>query len=285
MPERTIVAVDGGAGSDAALAWVIDRAKHVDMHLEITAVVHMGADVPAGLESYYRSGFEDVLLRAEATVAAAVPDLYVVTRIRRGSPHEELALASRDADLLVIGSTRASTVAGIVHGTLPLKIAGRSACAIVVVPAGWLPHSGDVVVGWAPDETSDAALGFAAREAARRRERLTLVHTWSYPLFDGIDAPALAVEELVAAHQRLLSDAAGRIRQSDPEQKVAEVIQSGSAAVAIVRAAADASLVVVGSRGRGPVADFFLGSVSHDVLLNLPAPVAVIPRARNGSSS
>ena len=39
MAENVVVAVDGGMASNAALDWAIDRARTVDMHLEITTVV------------------------------------------------------------------------------------------------------------------------------------------------------------------------------------------------------------------------------------------------------
>jgi nucleotide-binding universal stress UspA family protein len=40
---------------------------------------------------------------------------------------------------------------------------------------------------------------------------------------------------------------------------------------------ADASAIVMGSRGRGGVGSFFLGSVSHDVVQAADRPVVVIP--------
>jgi len=46
---------------------------------------------------------------------------------------------------------------------------------------------------------------------------------------------------------------------------------------ALTAAAVTAQLLVVGSRGRGPVSALLLGSVSHGVLHHATVPVAVVP--------
>lgn len=280
MIERVTVAVDGGPASDSALDWVIDRARTSEMQVEITTVVGVDAELPQGIEGAFRDQNQDALHRAEKMVRDSLPRLAVTTRVRRGLAHEALIDASLHADLLVIGTNKTSPIVGILHGTLPLKIAGRSECTTVVVPVGWQPRTGAVVAGWTDDTTADTALDLAAAEAARLGVELRIVHTWSSLPVATMDLSASAVvtEEIIAARRELLSDAARRIRLAYPGLSVAEDLRAGSAAVALVRAASDASLVVVGSRGRGAITGFFLGSVSHDVLLNMPAPVAVVPK-------
>lgn len=280
MVERVILAVDGGPASDAALAWVVDRAATEKMHLEITSVVGLDSELPVDDDPAFRTPFEDALARAEQTVRTEAPDLAITTKLRHGVPHEALVAASRHADLLVIGTNKTSTLAGIVHGTLPLKVAGRSECTTIVVPANWKPSSGPVVAGWVDDPAAEAALDFAAEEASRRRTALTVVNAWTTPPLAPMDgaASALVVEQLIETNRQLLAGAVHRIERAHPGLTVAQHSRAGSATVAIVRAATNAALVVVGSRGRGAIAGFFLGSVSHDLLLNMPAPVAVIPR-------
>lgn len=280
MVEKVIVAVDGGPASDAALTWTLERAKTVPMRLEITTIAGLDSEFPEGAESGFHTASESALLVAESTAKGAAPHLEVTATMRAGIPHEELVKASHGTDLVVIGSHKTSAVAGIVNGTLPLKVAGHAECPTVVVPVGWQPRRGDVVVGWSDDPTAEAALDFAAAEAVRTHEDLVIVHTWgsapSAPM-DG-DGSAVLVQELGAAHRQLLADAAHRVEVAHPGLSVTQLLRAASAAVSIVRAAANASLVVVGSRGRGAVAGFLLGSVSHDVVVNMPAPVVVIPR-------
>lgn len=277
MGERILVAVDGGPASAAALAWAGEHASSTDAEVEIVTVIDalgLPSEVQADVKSYY----EKELTEAKATVLESAPDSEVSTRILTGRPAEELVEASRRVDMIVIGTNKTSPIIGIMHGTLALKIAGEADCITVVVPVDWQPKRGDVVVGWTNDTTSDEALDFAAREAVRTGRGLTIVHTWSAVAPTEVSGAAIVVQQLVTAGTRLLSDAAERVRRNYPTLTVTKLLHAGSAAVAIVRAADAASLVVVGSRGRGAIAGFFLGSVIHDVLQNMPAPVAVIPK-------
>ncbi len=280
MSEHIVVAVDGGPASSAAIAWVIDRIGSVDAVVELTTVIAPRFPLPDTADGAVLDPYQPILDAARSRVLAARPQATVTMRVRRGVPVDELVSASRHADLMVIGANPTPPVAGALRGTLPLKLAGQAWCTTVVVPASWQPSSGSVVAGWTDDETADAALDVAAVEASRRGAGLTIVHTWgaiaAAPLESS--APPSMEAAIAAEHRRLLEGAAQRIRVAHPALSMTHLLHGGSAAIAIVRAAPGASLVVVGTRGRGAVSALFLGSVSQDVLLNLPVPVAVVPR-------
>lgn len=59
-------------------------------------------------------------------------------------------------------------------------------------------------------------------------------------------------------------------------------IRYGSPAAEIVKEASDraTSLIVMGSQGRGFLAEIFLGSVAHNVVRLAPVPVLLVPAAR-----
>jgi nucleotide-binding universal stress UspA family protein len=46
---------------------------------------------------------------------------------------------------------------------------------------------------------------------------------------------------------------------------------------ALVDATAEADLVVIGRRGRGGLAEFLLGSISHQVADHAKCPVVIVP--------
>ena len=279
MTERVTVAVDGGAASDAAIQWVIERSRSTSLEVEITTVVELGWLGPGDRELDFLEPYRNALRRASARIAKMSPDTTVKTSTRNGLPADVLSHASEDADLLVIGTNKTGKLAGVLHGTVPLKVAGRSKCPTVVVPAGWAPNSGSIVAAWENDGTAEAAVEFAATEAERLGRHLVVVHAWRLPAAISTNLPhdSAFLEDLVDAHARMLRDAAKRTRAAYPTLVVEETLEPGPIAVAVVEAAAGASLLVVGSHGKGVLRDLVLGSVSHDVLLNMPAPVAVIP--------
>ncbi|POX58919.1 universal stress protein [Streptomyces sp. Ru62] len=121
-------------------------------------------------------------------------------------------------------------------------------------------------------QESLAALDWAAREAVRRGLPLRVVHAWRY-------AEALAtadrdtqrgwVSEGVTAAVRTVSE-------RHPGLTVTTDVVEGAAAHALADAAAGAEMMVLGSRGHGPVVGFLLGSVGQQVIAEATRPVVLV---------
>jgi len=285
MTENVIVAIDGGPASAAALDWAITRVinhsasgSHAEpIELELTTVVELGWS-PHDVAVSFQPAYERALAAASHEVESRAPGCRRTSYIRHGVPVEELVRASASADLMVIGSNKTGLLAGAVYGTLPLRLAAHARCPVVVVPATWRPRTGPVVVGLDNDPAGTEAIDWAADEAVRLGRGLSIVHSWSIPMTVAIDLGAVVpFEALREANAEALATAAGRVRDAHPGLDVVEVLDTGPAAPVLVDAAGDAELLVVGTHGRGSVGSLILGSVSHDVLLNLPCPIAVIP--------
>jgi nucleotide-binding universal stress UspA family protein len=84
------------------------------------------------------------------------------------------------------------------------------------------------------------------------------------------------VDDVADEETRVLAEAIAGRRDLYPGLKVDLQVLRGHAGDALVRASADAQLVVVGARGRGGLAGLLLGSVSQALLQHADCPVAIV---------
>jgi nucleotide-binding universal stress UspA family protein len=145
-----------------------------------------------------------------------------------------------------------------------------------------------IVVGVDGSDGARDALHWAAEEARMRGAGLRAVHAWQVPVavysgggFGPVAAPDWSDDLEKAARvglARWLEAAADDLRGVDVEQRV----EAGPAAAVLSDAAADADLLVVGSRGLGGFKELMLGSVSHQCAQHAPCPVVVVRGSRRG---
>lgn len=276
MVEKIVVAVDGGPASAAAVRWVGARAAGQAADVDVTTVIAPDEkfDDPGVRDDRYTS-----LHDARTTLARLAPSAAVMERTRLGEPVDQLLAASEDADLLVVGTNRTSGIASVLHRTLPLALAGRTSCPLVIVPAAWSAVSGPIVVGWEDDGSSDEALDAAAAEAAVTGVPLMLAHSWLQPPSNPLDpAGSSALLHLVEGTQReLLEGTVHRLREEHPGMVIQSTLTSESPEAALSRLGREASLLVVGSHGRGAIADLLIGSIGDDLIRAMTCPVMIVP--------
>jgi nucleotide-binding universal stress UspA family protein len=136
-----------------------------------------------------------------------------------------------------------------------------------------------IVVGVDGSEPSIRALQWAARQAEWSGATLEVLTAWTFPEHPaplGIVVHVPWPEELMA-EARLKLDEVIRdaLPDFDPQRVHAQVIR-GSAVPVLLDAARDADLLVVGSHGRGAVAELLLGSVSERCVRHAGCSVVVI---------
>ncbi|MER6349964.1 universal stress protein [Streptomyces sp. NPDC001595] len=130
-----------------------------------------------------------------------------------------------------------------------------------------------VTAGVDGSEESHAALAWAAREAVRRGLPLRVVHAWRFESHEAVDGDRDSQARWVAeAVRTAVAEVTGRHTGLDVRTDVVE----GDAVDTLVGAAAEAALVVLGSRGHGRVVGFLLGSVGQQVIAEATAPVVLV---------
>ncbi|MEU6659011.1 universal stress protein [Streptomyces sp. NPDC046821] len=131
-----------------------------------------------------------------------------------------------------------------------------------------------IAVGVDGSPESSAAAAWAAREAVRRGAELRLLHAWT-PLPDL--AVATPDAEAQAEWARSVAEEAGRaVTSGHPGLPVTVDSPSGDAVPELLTAASDADLLVLGSRGHGPLVGFLVGSVGQQVIAESRHPVALV---------
>ena len=138
-----------------------------------------------------------------------------------------------------------------------------------------------IVVGVDGSAASDAAVFWAAREAAARNLPLTLVHMFKtfVPTFPQIPMPSGVAEWQQDDGRKVLEEAikiAGDAVSKDRKISIASEVKASPPVPTLAEMSKDAEMVVVGSSGRGAAARVLLGSVSSGVVRTARCPVAVI---------
>ena len=261
MTMRYVVGFDGSSPSEAALAWTIHRARQEPAPIVLVHVAE-GDDGAMGGE------YEDLAVRRGAAMLSkridrlrrSNPELTVEGLAVEGSVAWELGRAVEPADLLVVGTHKTGFLHGRVLGSRSVQIAAAAPSSVAVIPEVDLRFRRGVVAGIDRAETADAIARLAADEAASRSDELSLmeaVSTTAPPQ----DRTPLAVA-IVAARER------------HPSLVVRSRTSTRPAAEALLDASRDKALLVLGPGSLDPRRSP-IGSVLHDVLLNLNAPVIV----------
>jgi nucleotide-binding universal stress UspA family protein len=138
-----IVGVDGSHGAHRALDWAMKQAAAKHAHLTVVTVhevpvsgwtgnpIILGADVPE-LEKT-RQAAQDMVAKATAQLGDTRPASVTVHAVN-GFPAEELVNASRDADLVVVGSRGAGGFTRLLMGSVSNQVVHHTHCPVVVVP-------------------------------------------------------------------------------------------------------------------------------------------------------
>ncbi|MFF8990323.1 universal stress protein [Streptomyces sp. NPDC014983] len=129
-----------------------------------------------------------------------------------------------------------------------------------------------ITAGLDGTEESLAALDWAAREAVRRGLPLRVLHAWHYA-----DRLAEADRETQWGWaEQGVAEAVRQVAERHPELTVGVDVVEEDAVETLGRAARDAEMLVLGSRGHGPVVGFLLGSVGQHVIAEATRPVVLV---------
>ncbi|MFD8141545.1 universal stress protein [Streptomyces sp. NPDC059708] len=136
-----------------------------------------------------------------------------------------------------------------------------------------------LVVGVDGSPESRAAADWAAREAVRRDLWLHVVHAWSW---QPLALPVVQDHDTEARRaQDVLEETRAELTRRHPRLSLTAEMVPDVPVPALLRAAKDAEMLVLGSRGHGALAGFLLGSYGQQLIAAAECPVVSV-RARHG---
>lgn len=212
----------------------------------------------------------------DAAAAAGVDGVFrVVESSSPGRGLHELA-EEEQADLLVVGSTRRSLLGRVLVGDDTNAALNGAVCAVAVAPAGYTeapPGIREVGIGYDGSPESEHALAVARELAAEFGARVSACQAIALPRdpFTGGAAPvdAETIAELIEEARARIA-ALGNVEPHAAYGFPAEELGLYSASV---------DLLVVGSRGYGPLGRLMHGSTSRHLARTARSPLLVLPRA------
>jgi nucleotide-binding universal stress UspA family protein len=199
------------------------------------------------------------------------------------------AAEQEGAGLLVVGSSKDSSLGRVLAGTTALRLLHGAPCPVAVAPQGWAPSGDPQVIGVAYVDSPDgrAALqgahALARRIGAKLRVITVVKHHETWHLETDPPIPTiLDKREVVDVEGEYRLDAERELR-TELEKLVGDVPMEveavvGDPAEVIADFSKGVDLLVCGSRGYGPARAVLLGSVSRRVVDAVHCPVIVLPR-------
>ena len=132
-----------------------------------------------------------------------------------------------------------------------------------------------IVVGVDGSEASNNALRWAARQAELTDAELQVIIAWRPPTTYGVPADYSEVD-FEGEARKTVDAAVGKVLGAQPAVPVLTRVIAGHAAPALMDAAREADLLVVGSHGHGTFTGMLLGSTSQHCVHHSPCPVVVV---------
>jgi nucleotide-binding universal stress UspA family protein len=284
---RTIIAgYDGSDEGRDALALAGFLAGESAERVVAAAVSEAATRIPP----FGHAAGKDALINAAIEVAGRAPEEDLVDPAvlePRGLSASSAAAGlhrlaeALDTDVVVVGSSHRGPLGRTLIGSTAARLLNGAPCPVAAAPRGFATSEHRVLrligLGYDGSHESRVALDGAARLAAEQAAavRVFTVVPPSGP--EGYDRPYEEVDEIQRAHHRATLDQAletlprgirpeARLLRGKVEEQLVEQTGSGL------------DLMVVGSRGYGPLRRVLLGSTANALMRSARCPVIVYPR-------
>jgi nucleotide-binding universal stress UspA family protein len=273
MFRHVIVGVDGGPTGRDAIA-VAKLLVGPDSRVVLAHVYELTPQRGAS-GAYGVAENEDSrrLLEREREATGVAAELTSLTASSVGRGLHYLA-ESTDADLLTVGSSARSFVGRVLVGDITRASLIGAPCAVAVAPLEYAEEDGTIAqigVGYDGSPESEAALAFARELAAHHGASVSALTVVEPSPYAGLLRGSARSETYETRMQEAKDDLAAL-------DGVKGEVALGLAGEELAAFGARVDLLIVGSRGYGPLRRLMLGSTASHLASNARCPLLVLPR-------
>jgi nucleotide-binding universal stress UspA family protein len=284
LAQSVMVGVTGRGENTDALRFAVSEARTLGASIALVHAIHplLAPPLPPGVVldeddrsfDVGRSILEQV---REELQALAGTSLTTTTTARHGEPGPVLAELSKKASRVILQHRDLSRLHRVVTGSTVAATATHASCPVVSVPhaVGDRPRHGLVTVGIRGDGEPRQVLAAAFAEASAHRCSLRVVH--ADRLAPGYDDLLTLGDDWAAQAEEAVQNATAELREEHPGVAVDIAVRHDWPADALVAAATDSDLLVVGRHAGQLRLPARLGSLARAVIREAGCPVMVVP--------
>lgn len=280
MFDNVLIGIDGRQGGHDAIALARQlagpSARFTLAHIYGTGMYGRGmaAALPLEREEAMR------LLAAERDAAGMTADLVCTGLVSPARGLHEFA-EQRAADLLVVGSSRHALLGRVLMGDDARASLDGAPCAVAIAPRGYADAPDrllEVGVGYDGSPESEYAV-MAARELSRRHG--AKIRAISVVSLEDVREEKPIPADWPEAADRLLGERLDRLGELGGVEREAVY---GGPREELSRFSGQVDLLIVGSRGYGPLGRMLHGSVSRYLVGHAACPLVVLTRSAVGAA-
>ncbi|GAA2069989.1 universal stress protein [Streptomyces albiaxialis] len=309
-PGHVVVGYDGSAPAARAVDRAAAEAARRNTGLDVLcgwpwsphaypASGGPGLAMDAALDAVAHRDTAQAALDARAAhVRESHPGMPVTATLTEEAAAPALVRASRDAPLTVVGARGHGGFAGLLLGSVGLRVAAHCEGPLMVVRGDGREErageragegageaqdpAGTVLLGVKSDDDAPA-VRFAFEEARRRAAKLSVLHAWLYPPIPrGTRTPpsehdALDLEEYRRTAEQVARSAFGPLREEYADVMVDTGAACADPAPVLLEASGSADVVVLAAHRPRHRLSLQLGPVTHALLHHAHCPVVLVP--------
>jgi nucleotide-binding universal stress UspA family protein len=280
MFEKVLVGVDGRSGGrDAIMLARLLAAAHSQVVLA-NVYGEVGMSGAGGLAIAAARDDARALLTRERRAASLEAETVARYHGAPGRALHEIA-EHESADLLVVGSRHRGRIGRVLMGDDTIDALNGAPCAVAIAPRGYAsePHRLRAI-GVGHDGSPESELALKAARSLAQDHQAAIRALAVVPL-QSVPTDVLTPLDWTDETERVI--AAERVRMQTFKNVDGSVVY-GDPSAELAAFGAEVDLLVVGSRGYGPLGRLFNGSTSTYLARHTSCPLLVLPRVRQAAA-